>query len=358
MTGKNIYLRKDGRFEGRIRDGYKENGKPKYHSVYGYSREEVSRKMAELQEKPMEKTGLTVRSLFSEWVQAISARVKESTIANYRMKAEKHLFPAFGELDCSEITVPMVQNFIAEKLKNGLSARYVSDIVVLLKSLFKYANRIYQIFNRIADVVMPKKKKPEIQVLSNQEQKKLQAYLVKHPNRTSLGVMISMYTGIRIGELCAVKWSDIDFEKRILTVRHTIQRIQVKNSLKKTKLVITEPKSESSRRSIPIPECLLEMLKKFRNSGNFYVLSGCRKPIESRTMQYRFARILKNVNLPSVHFHSLRHLFASNCVAMGFDVKALSEILGHSSVELTLNRYVHSSMEQKRKYMEKFSFAV
>ncbi len=358
MTGKNIYLRKDGRFEGRIRDGYKENGKPKYHSVYGYSREEVSRKMAELQEKPMEKTGLTVQSLFSEWVQAISARVKESTIANYRMKAEKHLFPAFGELDCSEITVPMVQKFIAEKLKNGLSARYVSDIVVLLKSLFKYANRIYQIFNRIADVVMPKKKKPEIQVLNNQEQKKLQAYLVKHPNRTSLGVMISMYTGIRIGELCALKWSDIDFEKRILTVRHTIQRIQVENSAKKTKLIITEPKSASSKREIPIPECLLEMLKKFRNSGNFYVLSGSRKPIESRTMQYRFARILKNVNLPSVHFHSLRHLFASNCVAMGFDVKALSEILGHSSVELTLNRYVHSSMEQKRKYMEKFSFAV
>ena len=100
------------------------------------------------------------------------------------------------------------------------------------------------------------------------------------------------------------------------------------------------------------------MLKKFRNSGNFYVLSGSQKPVESRTMQYRFARILKNANLPSVHFHSLRHLFASNCVAMGFDVKALSEILGHSSVELTLNRYVHSSMEQKQKYMEKFSFSV
>ena len=239
-----------------------------------------------------------------------------------------------------------------------MSARYVSDIVALLKSLFRYVNRIYQIMNRIADVVMPKKKKPEIQVLSSQEQKKLQAYLVKHQNRTSLGIALSMYTGIRIGELCALKWSDIDFEKRILTVRHTIQRIQEKNGAKKTKLIITEPKSASSKREIPIPECLLEMLKKFRNSGNFYVLSGKRTPIEPRTMQYRFSKILKNAKLPSLNFHSLRHLFATNCIALGFDIKTLSEILGHSSIEVTLSRYVHSSMERKRACMDLMKTAV
>lgn len=354
-TRDNIYLRKDGRYEGRFRKGFKENGKPKYCSVYGHSYEEVSQKMAELQEKSSSKTGLTVNTLFSEWIQAISARVKESTIANYQMKAEKHIFPAFGEKDCSEITVSMVQNFISEKLKKGLSPRYVSDIVVLLKSIFKYADRTYQIINRIVHVVLPKKKKPDIQVLNDSEQKELQNYILTHQDRTSLGIAVAMYTGIRIGELCALKWSDVDLEKRILTVRHTLQRIRKSHKTGKTQLVITEPKSSASQRTIPIPDCLLPMLKKFKEKENTFVLTGKESPIEPRTMQYRFAAILKNGNLPSVHFHSLRHMFASNCVALGFDVKTLSEILGHSSVELTLNRYVHSSLEQKRKYMERFS---
>ena len=160
-------------------------------------------------------------------------------------------------------------------------------------------------------------------------------------------------SGIRIGELCALQWKDIDLEKRILTVRKTIQRIQCRDNFKKTKLIITEPKSESSKRHIPIPEFMIEFLKKFQDKTEQYILSDNYKPIEPRTMQYRFAKILKNVNLPSVHFHALRHMFASNCIKLGFDVKALSEILGHSSVEITLNRYVHSSFEQKIEYMNR-----
>ena len=115
--------------------------------------------------------------------------------------------------------------------------------------------------------------------------------------------------------------------------------------------MITEPKSQSSVRTIPIPRFLMEMLCKAKSSSECFVLSGNNKPVEPRAMQYRFAKILKKVNLPSVHFHSLRHAFATNCIALGFDVKTLSEILGHSSVEITLNRYVHSSMDRKRAYM-------
>ena len=142
-------------------------------------------------------------------------------------------------------------------------------------------------------------------------------------------------------------------KKRILTVRKTLQRIQCQDGVTKTKLVITEPKSESSKRKIPIPAHVIPLLLKFQGNKNEYLISGKETPTEPRTLQYRFSKILKNVNLPSVHFHSLRHMFASRCIRLGFDVKALSEILGHSSVEITLNRYVHSSFEQKIEYMSR-----
>ncbi len=167
-----------------------------------------------------------------------------------------------------------------------------------------------------------------------------------------------MSTGLRIGELCALKWDNIDLKKRILTGRSTIQRIQCSGGNTKTKIVVTEPKSESSMRSIPIPENMIDFLKEFKGTPDDYVLSGTEKPVEPRTMQYRFTKILKNVKLPSVHFHALRHIFASTCVELGFDVKALSELLGHSKVEITLNRYVHSSFERKREYMERLEFSL
>ena len=144
-----------------------------------------------------------------------------------------------------------------------------------------------------------------------------------------------MTTGLRIGELCPLQWKDIDLEKRIISVSKTMQRIQCPTAAGKTKLIITDPKSESSRRQIPIPECMMSFLLKFKGKPNEYLLTGTEKPIEPRAMQYRFRTILKNAKLPSVHFHALRHIFATNCIKLGFDVKALSELLGHSSVEIT-----------------------
>ena len=161
--------------------------------------------------------------------------------------------------------------------------------------------------------------------------------------------------GLRIGEVCALQWKDIDLEKRTLTVSKNIQRVQCRTGVKHTKLIITEPKSESSKRTIPIPDCLLPLLMQFKDNGDVYVVSGRRKPVEPRTMQYRFAKILHNADLPLFHYHSTRHLFATRCVELGFDVKTLSEILGHSSVEVTLNRYIHSDMERKRTCMSLLS---
>ncbi|MBQ8349874.1 MAG: site-specific integrase [Ruminococcus sp.] len=350
----NIYQRRDGRFEGRISRGKRSNGTRRFQYFFGKTEEDVREKMAKERRKKSN-FPLTVTQLFSEWHSSIKHKVKESTAANYYLKANKHILPAFGDKSAESIEDTEIYAFIESKQKVGLSNRYISDMLIVMKSMFKYAVRTYHIYNPMEYIKMPRAKNPEITLLDENEQAKLKEYIGHNQNKATLGVALSMTTGIRIGELCALQWKDINLEKRILTVSKTMQRVQIQGSDKKTKLVITEPKSESSRRKIPIPKGMIAFLEKFKGKDSDYILSGKEKPIEPRSMQYRFQKILKNVKLPSVHFHALRHIFVSTCVKLGFDVKALSELLGHSTVELTLNRYVHSSFEQKIKYMERLA---
>ena len=353
MQKFNIYQRKDGRFEGRIQAGKSADGTRKYVAFFGQTRKQVEEKMTEHRRNQTsdQTTEMTLTELFAAWKQRLSFRLKESTLANYSMKMQKHLIPYFAEKSLSEITSEDIYAFIREKLKSGLSNRYVSDMITLLKSLFKYAVRKFRIANPMEEVEFKREKTPEIRLLNAEEEARLGRFLAENPSRTAMGIILCKATGLRIGELCALTWNDIDFEKRILTVKHTIQRIQAKNGLKKTKLIITEPKSESSKRSIPIPEFLLEFLKNYQGKPNEFILSGMEKPVEPRTMQNRFAKILKNAKLPSMHFHALRHMFATKCIKLGFDMKTLSEILGHSSIEITMNLYVHSSFDRKQEMM-------
>ena len=358
MKKFSVYHRHDGRYEGRIPNGKSEDGKRKFRYILARSKEKVIEKMAEIYDNSKGKIcGKTVDEVYTEYYNSIQHRVKESTAANYRMKAQKHILPFIGNKQIDSVTEEDICKFIYEKQNSGLSARYIVDILILIKALFKYAVRIYHIFNPVDGISFQRKKSPEIQLLDKQEQEQLQRYIAENQNETTLGIALSMSTGIRIGELCALQWKDIDIEKRILTVSKTLQRIQCPTETARTKLIITEPKSESSKRNIPIPECTAEFLKKFKNDSNKYLLSGNEKPTEPRTIQYRFSKILKNVKLPSVHFHALRHMFACKCVKLGFDIKALSEIMGHSSVEITLNRYVHSSFEEKKNFMGRLNFS-
>ena len=348
---ENIYLRRDGRYEGRLTDGKSR----KIHYFYGKSREEVKAKIRNFKEnQSYSEVGLTVKNLFWEWLEFSKLRLKESTIANYIGKAEAHILPIFGNIKADELTSEQLHKFISDKLKGGLSSNYVADIVILLKSVMKFAVNCYNIRNRIAEVVLPKRKRVEVNLLSKSQQIRLQRYLNANQSLTSLGIALSLFTGLRIGELCALKWSDIDLSKRTISVTKTIQRIRVEGG---TKVMITEPKSNSSVREIPIPDCMIPLIKRYTASKDCYLLSSSSKPVEPRVMQYRFQKLLKKANLPSIHFHALRHMFATNCVEMGFDVKSLSEILGHSGVEITLNRYVHSSMERKKRFMKRLTFA-
>ena len=157
--------------------------------------------------------------------------------------------------------------------------------------------------------------------------------------------------GLRIGELCGLKWEDVDFRHKILHIRRTVQRISFTNGNRKTKIVISAPKSTTSSRDISIPDMLMEYFKMFRNKGNCFILSGTEKPVEPRTMQYRYKKILQSANNEYYNFHRLRHTFATNCAEKGIDVKTLSTILGHSSINLTLNRYVHPNRFHERKML-------
>ncbi len=358
--GENIYKRKDGRWEGRYKAGYDVNGKAKYRSVYAKTYQDVKERLMSLKSAPVkhEHSGrLKVKDLFEEWMSAVKLKVKISTYTNYRMKADKHILPTFGGIRYEKLTTKMLHTFIEDKLKSGLSAKYVSDIVIVFKSMAKYTAITHNFQNPLANVVLPKTEKKELHLLTESQQQQLCRTLMEENSKTSLCVLLSMYTGLRVGEVCALKWSDIDFEKSILTVNRTVQRIKSMSSDVATTISIGKPKSRSSMRLIPLPEFLADMLNRFNQKNDSYVLSGSKKIIEPRTMQYRFKSILKKANLPSITYHALRHMFATNCVKAGFDVKTLSELLGHCSVETTLNRYVHSSMERKAECMRLLQFA-
>jgi len=355
--GFNIYKRKDNRWEGRFKRP--DTGKLGY--VYGKTYNEARKKVMDSLKEPIvtRKCGFTVKELFELWLCRVRHKVKDSSYANYLTKLELHIFPAFGSVNFDALTSKHIDDFVHEKLSNGrigggrLSVKYVSDMVVLFKSLGKFAEREYGCNNPIKNASSPKTRRKELIIPPKNEQKALSDYLLKNPTPRNLGILLCLFTGIRLGELCALRWADIDFSEKTVAINKTVQRVKRFDGKSRTELVINSPKSEKSNRVIPLQGFILKLLSKQKKSPNCYILSGTDKLIEPRLMQYYFESLLKKAKLPSINFHSTRHIFATNCLAYGFDVKTLSEILGHATVELTLNRYVHSSKERQRECMEK-----
>jgi len=186
--------------------------------------------------------------------------------------------------------------------------------------------------------------------LTAAERKRLENYLIHNQNKTNIAVLLCLFTGLRVGELCGLKWEDIDFDNAVLYVKRTVQRVS-KNG--KSPVIIGTPKSKSSVRAVPIPAFVLDILRSYRNCDDFYIITGKSKPTEPRTMQNRFKSILKNCDIRSINFHILRHTYATICIENGFDPKTLSELLGHADASITLNRYVHSSMQMKKNYVSR-----
>jgi len=367
--GENIYKRKDGRWEGRFIKEYGVNRKALYGYVYGKTYNEVRQKLRKAQVKelspqlPSNQSATTYNDLLKLWLASVRINVKESTYARYYQLVSTHISPTLGKYDIEKIGTPMIEHYIGSLLKNGrldgtggLSAKSVSDILTIIKSSFAYAkDNDYAVRCKIEKVSV-KKPTPDMRVLSASEQSALKEFLLCDMDLSQFGVLLSLYTGIRIGELCALRWEHLKLDAGILEVRETMQRVKnLSNSEDtKTRIIITEPKSECSVRDIPLPQFIIEIARQFESAPETFVLTGSPNTfIEPRTLQYRFQKYIQACGIKDANYHSMRHTFATRCIEIGFDIKSLSEILGHANVNITLNRYVHSSFELKKQNMLK-----
>ena len=362
--GENIYKRKDGRWEGRYIKGRSADGKAKYAYVYGKSYADTKQKL--IDKRVIQNQNInhfTSRAKYGDilrnWVTMSRVHIKESTYSRYIHLANAHILPYLGEISTDRLTTQIIEKHISFLLnegrldkKGGLAPKTVSDILTLIKGSIDYANCSGISINCYLDRLTVKKVQIDMRVLSVNEQHKLCEVLMREMNLTKFGVLLCMYTGIRIGEVCALKWESIDFSEGILSIRETLQRIQATDvgACKKTKIVITEPKSKKAIRDIPLPNFVLECAASLKHDPKAYILTGrSDRYIEPRLLQYTFKKYTKECGLTDVNYHTLRHTFATRCIELGFDVKTLSELLGHASVNITLNRYVHSSMDTKKK---------
>lgn len=289
------------------------------------------------------------------WKEEKKQFVKKSTFAAYSLIVETHLQPAFGNL--TAVTEKDVQDFVLQKLNGGLSQKTIKDMLIVLRMILKFgAKKNYCVYAPI-DVIFPTdRERQELEVLSIANQKKIMRFVEENFTFRNLGIFICLSTGIRIGEICALTWDDIDTENGVIHIRKTIQRIYVKeNGIKKTELLIDTPKTATSMRDIPMIKDLYEILKPLKKvvNNDYFVLTNEATPTEPRTYRNYYKKLLDKLGIPPIKFHGLRHSFATRCIESKCDYKTVSVILGHSNISTTLNLYVHPNYEQKKKCIDK-----
>lgn len=370
-TGENIYKRKDGRWEGRYRKE-RVNGKIRYGAVYARSYRDVKMKL-DAAKRAVERNGLQgtkagkVKDIGDKWLSEMALTLKDSSKNKYEDILRRFIYPEFGEEELSGITNQRLLGFVSRLLtdggakKQGLAPATVEEIVRVLNGIRVFAMRRDYAVSFSPDCVRLRREQRDIRVFSLGEEELLLRYIREHMALPELGILLCLFTGIRVGELCAMRWDDISLSERSMRVCKTMQRIRTDApGSRRTEIKIQEPKSACSVRTIPIPEMMIELLGRFHTPGTFFLTGDDSRYIEPRTMQNRFKRILVSCGISDANFHATRHTFATRCIEMGFDVKSLSEILGHADVAITMNRYVHPSMALKSENMDRFSnlFAV
>lgn len=293
-------------------------------------------------------------NVVEEWLSCKKMTIKKSSYSNYEYMINKYLRPYLKEKKIIELERYNFNELINE-LNLELAPKTVRDIVCILKSILNYIEDTYGGKVGTNKILVPKLNMENISIFSNVEKKRIETRCIKSNDLRELGILICMNTGLRIGEICALKWKNINLEKRIIYVQATLERIY-DEKLKKTKVIIDKPKTKNSVRQIPISNKLYNILKPLKNKyekDDFFLTGKSERYIEPRCYQYIYKKILKKCKVSPYKFHCLRHSFASECINVGMDIKALSEILGHSNVNITLNIYVHSSYNSKKKYLEK-----
>ena len=288
------------------------------------------------------------------WLDEKKYVVKESTYCYYYALVNNHISPFFSKYVCNKINEEVINNFISSISKkrgnfnNVISKKTLKDILVVLKQILKISN-----IN--IDIKLPRVPKKEVKIFSSKDQFKFEQVTNVKNDLPRFCMYLCLYTGLRIGEVCALKKEDIDLDKGFIFVSKTIIRIKNlnKDSIMKTKIILSDAKTNNSTRIIPLPKKIISILKSYNLKNNSFLLTGTDKYMDPRVYHNKFKKVLKEINIDNYKFHVLRHTFASNCIKKGFDPKTLSEILGHSDIRLTLSLYVHSDIELKRCLMEK-----
>ena len=345
--GENIFKRKDGRWEARYIKGYELSGKIKYGFCYGKTYQEAKEKVAKFKAaivsgKPLPSSNSRRRFAFycDAWLQKRKTNIRESTYTKYDTILEKHIKPKLGGCYPLGITTGVVDGFTKELLDgDGLSVKTVHDILTVLHGILKYIAELFPGIAPTVEITYPKESRKEMRVLSRDEQKRLAVYLLDGTDFCKFGVLLMLFTGLRIGELCALRWSDVNIKEKVISVSATMQRLRSTDTdtAEKTKILIGAPKSDTSVRTIPLTDNAAELCRKFAvRNPCAYILTGTSEFMEPRSFQYRIEKYTRECGLDGIHAHTLRHTFATRAVEVGFEIKTLSEILGHANTTITL----------------------
>ncbi len=348
-TGENIRKRKERRWEAQHWKGWGLDGKiPKQDTVKIEIRPHVTAQGNRLPR---------FAEVCDEWLQCNQLRLKPSTCVKYQSVINKHIKPALGERSLSGLSSTAIGQFSADLLDvQGLAPKTVKDILVLLHSILEYGQKQYPGMVASIDIPYPRNPPREMRVLSQGEQRILAEYLQRDLCPCKFGILLTLWTGMRIGEICALRWDHISLQDQSIRIDTTMQRLRSSDSdnLHKTRILLDSPKTASSVRTIPLGNYVTALCRRMEpEDRHTYVLTGTERYMEPRLLQYYFQRYLTACGLKDVTFHTLRHTFATRCVEAGVEIKSLSEILGHANTTITLNRYVHSSMELKRENIQK-----
>ena len=379
--GENVFQRKDGRYEARYIKGRRADGRPLYGFCYGRTYEEAKDKADRAREeigqakKPEAGQRPDMACFCDRWLSANSARLKPSSRAKYRTDIENHIKPFFGDKLPGEILPEEIDGFTRSLLTGkGLSPKTVRSILTLFHSILSYTGK--RSGGKLPDmeITYPKSFRKNTRVLDEKEESALVQLLAQEMDACKFGVYLALRTGMRIGEICALRWCDISFEAAAISVCHTALRLPRGNvcqadpdrpsaaagddggvlALSRTELVIGTPKSESSLRLIPLMPDIATLCERFRpEEPEAFLLTGTDRCMDPRKLQRHLKKYLEECGIPEAHFHTLRHTFATRCVEAGFDVKTLSEILGHSNIGITMNLYVHPNLDLKRENMNR-----
>lgn len=297
---------------------------------------------------------LKFREVSELWLQEKNLYVKRSTSAAYSLILNNHLIPVFGEK--TDITESEVQEFVLYKLEDGKGQKTVKDILIVLKMVMKFAAKHGYMPLRHVEVRFPtERERTDLPILCRSDQKRIMNYLTDNFSFRNLGVYICLSAGLRIGEICALRWDDIDLVRGVITVDKTLQRIYVlENGCGRTELIMDTPKSANSIREIPMTRELIRIIRPLKKIVNqsFYVLTNSDRPTEPRTYRNYYKKLMQRIGIPPLKFHGLRHSFATRCIEGKCDYKTVSVLLGHSNISTTLNLYVHPNIDQKKKCVE------